>query len=170
MSFARTMAAVSVTGTALGLGFLSMASAPASAATAGGTATAATAVASTIPITISNPAPAVAPVVVSSCGTGSGPAYTRPHQFDLSCDGSDSLLRLRWTSWAATGASGHGEEGINDCTPDCANGKFRYYPVHVDLRGTAPVKGHPGEVRYTHYTLRYAHGGPDGAISRTGSL
>lgn len=154
MKFARTIAAASVAGAALGLVPL----AAASAATAGQPAA--------VPVA----AKAAKPVVINTCGSG-GPAFTRPRDFGLSCDGSDSLIRLRWARWALRGASGHGAEALNDCLPDCANGKFRFYPVHVNFWGTAPVAGHPGEVRYTHYTLRYTEKVPSGLTRRrTGTL
>lgn len=107
------------------------------------------------------PAAAVAPVVMNGCSS-SGPAYTRPYNFALSCDSSDLLVRLTWKRWTTKGASGHGYEGLNDCLPDCAQGKYRIYPVHVNFWGLAPVSGHPGERRYTGYSLTYTKTVPRG--------
>lgn len=154
MNFARTIAAASVAGAALGL-------IPAAAASAGTAAQ-------------TGPAPksGAAPVVTVDCGgQGLATRYVRPRELTLSCDSSDALIRLRWTKWNAHGASGHGAEAINDCTPDCAQGKFHDYPVHVNFWGLADVKRHPGEHRYTHYTLTYSKAIPAGyGRTRTGTF
>jgi hypothetical protein len=39
------------------------------------------------------------------------------------------------------------------CTPDCADGHFHYYPSLEVLWGSAKVKGHPAERRYTKLTV-----------------
>jgi hypothetical protein len=83
-------------------------------------------------------------------------AAVRPGTFTLACaDGNDALARMAWTSWTPRLASGYGTETLNDCVPNCAEGKFRDYPVDVVFWGSAAVKGHPAEHRYTYYTLVY---------------
>jgi hypothetical protein len=83
-------------------------------------------------------------------------AVVRPGTFSLACgDYNDALVRVSWTSWTPRLASGYGTETLNDCVPDCADGKFRNYPVDVVFWGSATVKGHPAEHRYTYYTLVY---------------
>lgn len=149
MNFTHAIA-VSVAGAALGL----VPAATASASTAAH----------------DGPAAARTPVVINTCGSGSAPAI-RPRQFGLSCDSSEVLIRLRWTRWTVKGASGHGADSLNDCTPDCAQGKFHNYPVHVNFWGLATAKGHPGEHRYTHYSLTYTKKVPSGlSRHRSGKL
>jgi hypothetical protein len=83
-------------------------------------------------------------------------AVARPGTFTLACgDGNDALVRMTWTNWTPRLANGHGTETLNDCIPNCAEGKFRNYPVDVVFGGSAAVKGHPAEHRYTYYTLIY---------------
>jgi hypothetical protein len=78
----------------------------------------------------------VAPSSTSNCG-----------------DGAAGLTGLHWTSWTSHLASGYGTYFVNDCTPTCAGGHFHGYPALVVLWGSAPVKGHPAERKYTQMTL-----------------
>jgi len=83
-------------------------------------------------------------------------AVVRPRNFTLTCaDGNDALVRMAWTSWTPRLASGYGTETLNDCIPNCAEGKFRNYPVDVVFWDSAAVKGNPAEHRYVYYTLIY---------------
>jgi hypothetical protein len=78
----------------------------------------------------------VAPSSISNCG-----------------DGSVGEAGLHWTSWTSHLASGYGTYFLNDCTPSCADGHFHKYPALVVLWGSAAVKGHPSERKYTRITL-----------------
>jgi hypothetical protein len=78
----------------------------------------------------------VAPSNISNCG-----------------DGAVGLKGLHWTSWTAHLASGYGTYFRNDCTPTCVAGHFHDYPALVTLWGSAAVKGHPTERKYTEMTL-----------------
>jgi hypothetical protein len=78
----------------------------------------------------------VAPSSISNCG-----------------DGSVGLTGLHWTSWTSHLASGYGTYFLNDCTPTCVGGHFHTYPALVNLWGSAAVKGHPAERKYTEMTL-----------------
>ena len=78
----------------------------------------------------------VAPSDISNCG-----------------DGAVGLTRLHWTSWTSHLASGYGTYFLNDCTPTCVGGHFHTYPALVTLWGSAAVKGHPTERKYTEMTL-----------------
>src|ERR1700688_4641990 len=50
---------------------------------------------------------------------------TRPSSFILTCaDAGDVLADLHWVSWGSAAGFGTAVEQINDCTPDCAGGKF----------------------------------------------
>jgi hypothetical protein len=78
----------------------------------------------------------VAPSSISNCG-----------------DGAVGLNGLHWTSWTSHQASGYGTYFLNDCTPTCVGGHFHSYPAIVVLWGSAAVKGHPSERKYTQMTL-----------------
>ena len=78
----------------------------------------------------------VAPSNISNCG-----------------DGAVGLTALHWTSWTSHLASGYGKYFLNDCTPTCAGGHFHTYSALIALWGSAAVKGHPSERKYTEMTL-----------------
>jgi len=59
---------------------------------------------------------------------------------------------LRWTSWSQREARGSGAVWIDDCTPDCARGKFTAHAVK--LVAFRPVSGH-----FTRLTLTYSYQG-----------
>jgi hypothetical protein len=86
---------------------------------------------------------------------------TRPSNFILTCaDAGDVLARLHWVNWGTTAAFATGVEQINDCTPDCAGGKFINYPVLVNLWRPEPIKGHPGTFAFTRVTRVYTANRP----------
>lgn len=74
---------------------------------------------------------------------------------------------LKWTTLTRTQATGSGAVWLDNCTPDCADGKFTAYAVKV--RAFRPVKG-----RFTRLTLRYSYHGKrrvdTRGIRRTGSF
>jgi hypothetical protein len=83
-------------------------------------------------------------------------AMVRPTTLVLACgDGNDGLEHMHWANWTSQVASGYGTEYQNTCEPNCAEGHYRDYPVVVALWGSASVKGHPGERRYTEATFIY---------------
>jgi hypothetical protein len=76
----------------------------------------------------------------------------RPAQIVYTGDGSGLLRRLHWTTWTATEAKGSGVVSIDDCTPDCARGRFTAHAVK--LVAFRPVRGH-----FTRLTLAYTYQG-----------
>ena len=77
-----------------------------------------------------------------------------PPAFIITCaDAGIGVRDLHWTSWTPKLASGSGTFWENDCTPYCAAGHFRYYPSLEVLWGSATVKGHPADRRYTELTV-----------------
>jgi hypothetical protein len=86
---------------------------------------------------------------------------TRPSNFILTCaDAGDVLAHLHWVSWGPTAAFATGTEQINDCTPNCAAGKFINYPVLVDLWRPEPLRGHPGTLYFSRATRVYTNNRP----------
>ena len=88
-------------------------------------------------------------------------AQVNPGTIYLACaDNGIGLTYLHWTSWTPELASAYGTEWQNDCMPNCAEGHIHNYPVVAVLWGSATVKGHPGERRYTKATVSYTEGRP----------
>jgi hypothetical protein len=90
----------------------------------------------------------VAPIIVlgASAPSSAGAATTtrlltctgkltfKPSTYVLSCaDYGAGWTEMTWSVWNASTASGHGFLRQNDCTPNCASGKF------VDYRGTVTL-------------------------------
>jgi hypothetical protein len=58
----------------------------------------------------------------------------RPATIIIACaDDNLSLTRLRWTTFGATQAHASGHYYVNDCTPNCAAGRFHSYPITLIL-------------------------------------
>jgi hypothetical protein len=77
-----------------------------------------------------------------------------PSTFVVACaDNGMGVEGLHWTSWTPKLASGYGTVWANDCTPNCADGHFHYYPSLEVLWGSATVNGHPADRRYTKLTV-----------------
>jgi hypothetical protein len=47
---------------------------------------------------------------------------------------------MTWSAWSASSASGHGILRQNDCTPNCASGKFIDYRATVTLSKVVATK------------------------------
>jgi len=106
---------------------------------------------------LSQRAPAAKTVVVNCLFK----PQTRPSWFILTCaDAGDSLTSLHWVSWGSGAAFATGIERINDCTPDCAAGKFINYPVLVNLWRPEPLPGHPGTLYFSRVTRVYTANRP----------
>jgi hypothetical protein len=118
-------------------------------ATQGGGASASTrgSVATTTALTASDTAPKF---VLLGCDNN---AEVAPSDISNCGDGAVGVTRLHWTSWTSHLASGYGTYFLNDCTPTCVGGHFHAYPALVTLWGSAAVKGHPSERKYTEMTL-----------------
>lgn len=73
--------------------------------------------------------------VLWQCNTGK--PLVEPTNYVLSCgDGGNGLTGVHWTSWTPNGATGVGTEYLNDCLPNCAEGKIIDYPVDISLTGS----------------------------------
>lgn len=98
------------------------------------------------------------PVVVVDCFSK---AQVRPREYLLACgDGNNRLVNLRWNSWGQRTATAIGTDMVNDCTPYCAAGRFRAYPVTVTLSRPRQWPGHPDVQRYTSIRLLYTDKAP----------
>jgi hypothetical protein len=103
-------------------------------------------------------APAASAPVVVNCSLK---PQVRPSWFILTCaDAGDDLSGLHWVSWGSSSAFGTGTEQVNDCTPNCASGKFVDYPVLVALWRPGALPGHPGQHYFTRITRVYTANRP----------
>lgn len=58
----------------------------------------------------------------------------RPASLTLACaDANYAVDDLRWLGWGGQQAAADGVAVVNSCTPSCAEGSMRSYPVHVVL-------------------------------------
>jgi hypothetical protein len=99
--------------------------------------------------TLAAAAPSVA---VYSC---TNQPQVRPSTYDQFCDGSGYFTGLHWSTWNASIAAATGVQYLNNCTPNCAAGKFSHRTVDLIFWRSLPVKGHPGERGYSQMTVLY---------------
>ena len=79
-----------------------------------------------------------------------------PASYILTCADAGSVLGdLSWTSWTAQQAVAAGVHELNDCTPNCAEGKFIDYPADITFWRPEPLAGHAGETYFTRLTVHY---------------
>lgn len=84
-------------------------------------------------------------VSIYDCGSQS---LVTPHYFVLSCaDANSALKNLHWTNWNKATAYATGTATWNNCTPDCAGGKWLSTPISV----------YAYRVRGGHYTRLNSH-------------
>jgi hypothetical protein len=59
----------------------------------------------------------------------------------MSCaDANASWKKVSWATWGSKSATGSGELYQNDCTPNCAAGRFRTYAAKVVLSEVIKTK------------------------------
>ena len=93
-----------------------------------------------------------------------------PSDYILTCADAGSVLdHLVWSSWTAQQAVATGVHELNNCTPNCAQGKFIHYPAAVTLWRSEPASGQPGERYFTRITVRYTGARPP-AYTSNGQL
>ena len=97
------------------------------------------------------PAPSVA---VYDCANK---PQVRPGTFDLFCDGSGSFTKLHWSVWNASTATATGVLYVDNCEPNCAQGKWSHQDVDLIFWRSEPVKGHPGKRGYSQMTVLYPY-------------
>jgi hypothetical protein len=81
----------------------------------------------------------------------------RPGTFDLFCDGSGSFTKLHWSVWNTSTATATGVLYVDNCEPNCAQGKWSHQDVDLIFWRSEPVKGHPGKRGYSQMTVLYPY-------------
>lgn len=67
----------------------------------------------------------------------------RPTQLTLAADGNDTITELRrWNRWGSSTASARGINHVNNCIPDCADGRISRVRVTVRLSRRGEYRGH----------------------------
>lgn len=91
----------------------------------------------------------------------------RPKQIVYTGDGSGFLAgpgkagrrpkpgNLKWSSWTKGAAQGSGDDWLNNCIPDCADGSFSQHAVSITLFRPRKMLG---LLVFTRMRLRYTHG------------
>jgi hypothetical protein len=83
-------------------------------------------------------------------------AQVRPKDYVLTCADANSVLTgLSYSSWTPAYAAASGTQMVNDCIPNCAEGKFHSYPALVVFWRSEPVAHHPGEKYFSRVTVLY---------------
>jgi hypothetical protein len=98
------------------------------------------------------PASAAPKIAVYDCANK---PVVRPKEFLVFCDGSNDLIKLSWSAWNTTEATGTGVQFINNCVPNCASGTWKRENVLVVLWRGEPVAHHKGQRAYSKMTLLY---------------
>src|SRR5689334_24908878 len=70
-------------------------------------------------------------VRIPGCG-GVDRAKYKPDREIVACgDGNFYVRQIEWTKWTRKAASGAGTGRLNDCMPNCAQGRFHSYKVKL---------------------------------------
>lgn len=111
-------------------------------------------------VAISALASADARRVVGNCTK----SQVRPSAIIIACaDDNLSLTRLHWSSFGGTTAHASGEYYVNDCTPNCAAGRFHSYPIELVLSRAKPCPD--GRDDYRSATISFTSTRPPGQRS-----
>ena len=117
--------------------------------------------------TTATPIPIDGPFVMWDC---TNKPEVRPASFVLACaDGNDGLTSLHWTNWVPPGVAGTGIQYLNDCTPNCAAGRFQDFPVDISLSGSYRATAN-GPFAYTEITLTYTGPRPTVYVTINGKV
>jgi hypothetical protein len=62
----------------------------------------------------------------------------RPKEITDSGDGSGYVTNLVWSNWGSSQATATGTQEVDNCNPNCAQGKYTGYPATVTVAGLQP--------------------------------
>jgi hypothetical protein len=87
---------------------------------------------------VATPASASAPTHLLTC---TSTKTTEPASYLLSCaDANAAFASMKWSSWGAMSATGHGILRQNDCKPNCVSGKVLDFNATVTLTKVIDTK------------------------------
>lgn len=108
-------------------------------------------------------------VLLPGCG-GSDHARYKPRSVIVTCgDGGFRVVKLTWSAWTGTSATGAGTAKVNNCKPNCAGGKFESFPVKLTLGKPKTCTALAGKREFVRLTYSFPGKHPAGA-KRNGSL
>jgi len=87
----------------------------------------------TIPASSATP-----PSYFNDCGY---PEYQPQSLTEFCADAGNGVTKIKWSSWTSTRASGTGSFYVNQCDPNCADGKLIWAKVKVVLSGAKVTRG-----------------------------
>jgi hypothetical protein len=91
----------------------------------------------------------------------------KPKSIVVACaDANNQLTRIKWQSYGSRTASGTATAKVNDCTPNCASGRFKSYPAVVTL--SRPKNCGRGVTQFTRLVETFTHSRPSGTSRRLG--
>ena len=97
------------------------------------------------------------PLLISNCAK----AKFKPASVILTCgDASFGATEMVWSSWTQKNAVGTGTGQVNDCMPNCAQGKTKKAPIQ--LKPGAPRKCSNGRRIFTKVKFTWTQQVPQG--------
>jgi hypothetical protein len=105
------------------------------------------------------------PLLIASCAK---PKF-KPANVILACgDASLGATGVTWSSWTRKAAAGSGTGQLNDCNPNCAQGKTKTAPM--SLRASKPTTCKNGRRIFTKLSYTWTSGAPVGNVPDSGSV
>jgi hypothetical protein len=100
-----------------------------------------------------------------------GKARYKPRTVTVFCaDGGMVVKRLKWYRWRSTSARGRSRYAyVNDCTPDCADGKFHRYRARLVLKRVRRCES-SGRKVFTRMVVIFGRHHPSGLTKLTQRL
>jgi hypothetical protein len=90
-------------------------------------------------------------VLLPGCG-GSDRAHFKPADVIIACgDGAFRVTKLKWQTWTGTKATGSGTGKVDNCKPNCAQGKFESFPVRLTASRPKTCSNGKREFTRLHY-------------------
>jgi hypothetical protein len=94
-----------------------------------------------------SPSPTTSLIAVTVCSDPAGGCNfagasqymeIRPKEITDSGDGSGYVTNLVWSGWGSSQATATGIQEVDNCSPNCAQGKYTGYPATVTVAGLQP--------------------------------
>jgi hypothetical protein len=93
----------------------------------------------------------------------------KPASVIFTCgDASFGATGVSWTAWTRKSATGNGTGQLNDCKPNCVQGKVKTGPISV--RASKPQTCSNGKRIFTKLAWTWTSGAPVGNVPDNGSV
>jgi hypothetical protein len=90
-------------------------------------------------------------VLLPGCG-GTDQAQFEPSNVIIACgDGAFRVTKLKWHTWTGSKATGSGTGKVDNCKPNCAQGKFESFPVKLTASSPKTCSNGKREFTKLHY-------------------